>query len=167
MSLMEVSRKQRGSTMMETMVALFILAIGLMAVQAMQLASMRVSTEAFFRTDAQLLVEDMVDRVLAYDSITDPADDDDYNGIDTNGAAADPGCSAGGCTQAQQIAFDLFEWKTAVEDRLPSGRGQITQNAGNYVVIVMWDNERSGALGTGCGGDPDVDLTCYSIQLNL
>jgi hypothetical protein len=29
----------------------------------------------------------------------------------------------------------------------------------------MWDDEGTGATGTNCSGDADVDLACYSITL--
>ncbi|BFM14337.1 hypothetical protein R50073_05200 [Maricurvus nonylphenolicus] len=159
--------------MAETVIALFILAVGLLAVQAMQLTSLRTNVSASMRTDAQFLAEDMADRIMAYSNqsllnplLVTPADD--YNGIDTNGAAVDPGCSAGGCNTAQQRALDLFDWKTELEARLPGGRGTVNV-VGNEVttITVMWDNDRTGANGTGCSGDSQVDLACYSVQLNL
>ncbi|MAZ89155.1 MAG: type IV pilus modification protein PilV [Cellvibrionaceae bacterium] len=156
-----------GSTMIETLVALLILAVGLLSIQAMQLVSLRTNTSSYLRTEAQLLAEDITDRILAYEDITDPADNDDYDGIDTDNGAADPGCGVVGCTQAQQLALDTFEWKTEIESRLPGGRGTVVFNAGAYDLTVMWDNDKTGANGTGCSGNTDVDLTCYTVQLNL
>ncbi len=159
-------RWQKGSTMAETVVALFILAVGLLAVQAMQLTSLRTNVASFMRTEAQLLADDMIDRLLAYDNLAG-ADADDFNGLDTNPAAADPGCAAGGCNLIQQRNLDTFEWKTGLEGRLPGGRGTVAVVAGNHVVTVMWDNDKTGANGIGCSGDSAVDLACYAIQLNL
>jgi type IV pilus assembly protein PilV len=48
---------------------------------------------------------------------------------------------------------------------LPSGRGQVTGNANLLIITVMWDDEGTGATGTGCGGNAQVDLTCYSVPL--
>jgi len=158
---------QSGSTLIETLVALLILAIGLLSVQSMQMVSLRTNTSAYLRTEAQLLVEDMTNRILAYEDIASVADNDDYDGIDTDAAAADPGCTAAGCNQGQQINLDTFEWKTEIEARLPGGRGTVNFDAGAYALTVMWDNDKTGANGTGCSGDSDVDLTCYTIPLNL
>jgi len=166
-SLASTPTSQAGSTMIETLVALLILAVGLLSIQSMQMVSLRTNTSAYLRTEAQLLAEDMTDRILAYEDITDDADNDDYDGVDTDAAAADPGCVGGGCNQAQQLTFDVFEWKTQIEARLPGGRGTVDFDAGAYALTVMWDNDKTGANGTGCGGDTDIDLTCYTIQINL
>ncbi len=53
---------------------------------------------------------------------------------------------------------------TSMRD-LPSGRGQVTGNANLLIVTVMWDDDGTGATGTGCSGNAQVDLTCYSVPL--
>lgn len=160
-------RLQVGSTMIETLVALLILAVGLLSVQAMQMTSLRTNTSSYLRTEAQLLAEDMTDRILAYDDVANAGDNNDYDGIDTGAAAANPGCAGGGCSKGQQRGLDQFEWKEQVESRLPGGRGSVDVVAGAYVLTIMWDNDKTGANGTGCSGNTDVDLTCYSVQINL
>ena len=150
---------QSGSTLIETLVALLILAIGLLSVQSMQMVSLRTNTSAYLRTEAQLLVEDMTNRILAYEDIASVADNDDYDGIDTDAAAADPGCTAAGCNQGQQINLDTFEWKHEIEAILPVGRGTVNLDAGAYTLPVMWDNEKTVAKGTGCSGNSEAELT--------
>jgi len=160
--------KQFGSSMIEVLVALFIMAIGLMAVQAMQLSSLRTNTASALGSDAQMLASNMIDRILAYDDISDATDNNAYADIDTSNAAADPGCDAGGCNQAQQKSRDEHFWKTEVENHLPGGVGMVTSDGGGiYTVTVMWDNDKTGANGTACSGNSDVDLTCYRVQLNM
>jgi hypothetical protein len=48
---------------------------------------------------------------------------------------------------------------------LPGGRGIITNNADGLLVTVMWDDDGTGANGTNCGPDPEVDLTCYTLAV--
>ena len=57
---------------------------------------------------------------------------------------------------------DASDWAEMVES-LPRGRGNITNNADGLLVTVMWDDEGTGATGTDCGPDPDVDLSCYQL----
>ena len=33
-----------------------------------------------------------------------------------------------------------------------------------FTITVMWDEERTGVNGTGCSGDPTVDLKCYIME---
>lgn len=160
-------RDERGSSLIETVVALFIVAVGLLAVQAMQLSSLRTNVGAFMRTEAQLLAEDMADRIMASDDISNPGSDGVYGGVDTDDSVSDPNCASGGCSSSQQRTRNVFEWKADVEGRLPAGRGIVTATGAGYTVTVLWDNDKTGATGTNCSGDTDVDLSCYSVQLNL
>jgi len=163
-----VSGKQIGSSMIEVLIALFIMAIGLMAVQAMQLSSLRTNVAAAMAAEVQMLASDMAERILAYDNIADLTDNNDYAGIDTINPSSDPACGVGGCSGALQKVRDTHFWKKEIENRLPGGRGQVaSDNAGIYTITVMWDNDKTGANGTGCGGNNTVDLSCYRLQINM
>lgn len=137
--------------MIEVLVALFITAIGLMGVQGMQLESLKSNVSSSLGTEAQLLAVDMGDRILAYDSITSSADDNDYDGIDTATAATAPTCDSSGCNKSAQVSRDVYYWKTEIENTLPGGRGTVSAVAGVVTISLVWD----GTPGT------------YSIQLNL
>lgn len=151
-----ISRKKtfahnRGSSMIEVLVALFILAVGLMGVQGMQIDSLRTNLNSSQGTSAQILAADMGDRILAYDSITSTADDNDFNGIDTADTATDPGCDATGCSKTAQVNRDIFYWKTEIENKLSGGRGTVTSIAGVVTINIVWDDNPAG----------------YSVQLNI
>jgi hypothetical protein len=102
----------------------------------------------------------MTDRIRANDGAFAS-----YAGIDTDNDY-DQDCEANPCTAIQMVNSDAQAWKTNVET-LPSGRGLITQPTPTTLVVsVMWDDEGTGATGTDCGNDPEVDLTCYSITIS-
>ena len=44
---------------------------------------------------------------------------------------------------------------------LPGGQAIVTQNGGFFEITIMWDDNRTGATGTGCDGDLEDDLTCF------
>ncbi|HIP53594.1 MAG TPA: type IV pilus modification protein PilV [Chromatiales bacterium] len=160
--------KQTGFSLIEVLVSVFILAIGLLGLAGLQSTGLKANGSAYMLTQATALANDMVDRMRAnmpgvaagrYDNIT-----------------ASPGGSScyttsSGCTTAAAAAnADALEWYTALAARLPSGTGSVGCVAGtprNCTVTVMWDNDRSGVNGTGCSGDPTVDLTCHRIQVQL
>lgn len=157
----------RGSGMIEVMVGLFILAIGLLGVLSLQVNGIKSNNRAFMATQAQLLAGEMADRILAYDDIDDADDDDDYDDIDTESDNGSDACLPA-CDKAGQLQNDIFQWRDALTTQLPGGRGLITINdEGAYVITVMWDNEQTGANGTDCSGNPDVDLTCFTTELTL
>lgn len=160
------SSHEDGSSLIETLVALFIMAIGLMASQTMQISSLKSTSYAEQVTSAQFLVSDMTDRIMAYDNINDTSDDADYDGYDTGaGTISDPGCAATGCSLTQQRSRDVFEWKEQIEALLPGGRGAVSFDTDTYTITVMWDKDNNGVTGTNCSGDSSTDLTCFSIDL--
>ena len=168
MSIVENKFKQTGALLVEVVVSLFVMAVGLLGALAIQANSQQSNQRATFVTEAYILANEMADRIYAYVNIDNPATNGNYGGLDTNGAG-DPGCIATGCNNANQIAYDKFDWGNALSTRLPGGRGLINWNAATktYTITVMWDHDRTGATGTGCGGNSNVDLTCYRLELIL
>lgn len=150
--------QQRGVTVIESMIALLVISVGLLGIAALQLTSMKQNNTALQNSKAVWIGYTMADRIRA-----NVGEFENYAGIDTD-TGYDRDCDANECTSAQMIIADADAWETAVGD-LPSGRGLITGDATELVITVMWDDEGTGATGTGCTNDPDVDLTCYRITM--
>ena len=159
-------RKQKGFTLLELLIALLVLSIGLLGLAALQTVGLRSSTMANMRTLATQRAYDMSDRMRA-----NPV------GVDAQAyvqAATDvvptgfTDCTANTCTTTQLAAFDLATWLGDVV-RLTGGKGRITRDATGtpvtHTITVFWDENRSGATGTGCDPDVATDLNC--IQLTL
>lgn len=151
-------RHQRGLTLIESMIALLVISVGLLGIAALQITSMQQNASAMNHSQAVWIGYNMADRIRA--NITEFGS---YAGIDTSTAYTQD-CMTGACNTGQLVTSDAADWATEVQN-LPGGRGTITGNANQLVVTVMWDDEGTGATGTGCGGNPAVDLTCYSIIL--
>ena len=149
---------QRGVTLVEAMIALLVISIGLLGIAALQITAMNQNTSALNHSQAVWAAYNMSDRIRA--NITEF---NNYGGIDTNNGYAQD-CMAGPCTNAQMLTADAADWSTMVQN-LPGGRGIIAANADGLLVTVMWDDEGTGATGTGCGPNPNVDLTCYSVAV--
>ena len=155
---MSVNRQatQRGVTLVESMIALLVISIGLLGIAALQITAMSQNASALNHSQAVWIAYNMTDRIRA-----NMSEFDNYAGIDTSiGYAGD--CMNNACSTAQMLTADAAEWTDLVED-LPAGRGMVTVDPDGLRVTVMWDDEGTGAAGTACGGDPQVDLTCYSI----
>lgn len=131
-----------GFTMIEVLVALVVLAIGLLGIAALYLDSLRAGRTAIYRTQAVNMAADLADRiranrqgVLAYVSAFADAHVADAN-------CEDP---AAGCTPAEMAGTDLARWKDTLEAQLPGGEGEVQVTApavagdpGNYVITVRW-----------------------------
>jgi len=151
---------QRGLSLLEAMIALIIISVGLLGIAALQINALKQNNSAYWHSQAVWMAHDMAERMRANSSVTG-----DYVGIDTaNNYAQD--CQTAACTAANMVTADAADWKAMIET-LPAGRGIIRNpNANETEIAVMWDDEGTGATGTGCGNDPTVDLTCYTITLS-
>jgi type IV pilus assembly protein PilV len=150
--------RQHGLTIIESMVALVVISIGLLGIAGLQLVSMKQNSSALQHSKAVWAGYSMADRIRS-----NFANFGAYPGIDTDLSYAQD-CTGGPCNANELVTGDAAEWAAKVQD-LPAGRGTVTGDATRLVVTVMWDDEGTGATGTDCSGDAQVDLACYSITL--
>jgi len=147
--------KYSGFTLLEVLIALLVLAIGLLGLAALQTTGLRSNQMATMRTLATQLAYDMTDRMRA-----NPAgvDAQDYV-IATNETPADP--------PVTRADTDLTEWRAQVA-RLPGGLSSITRNAGppvTHEITVYWDEERSGATLGNCPPADETELRCLRLTM--
>lgn len=131
------SRLDRGFTMIETLVALVVLAIGLLGVAALYLDSLRAGRTALNRTAAIQMAADLADRIranravgVAYELAIDAA------------SPAQSACDQlADCDAAMIAAADLTEWRADLAANLASGTGSVTFVVGDpnaYVITIRW-----------------------------
>ena len=154
------SANNRGFSLIEVLVTLVVLSIGLLGLATLQLNATRYNYQSHLSSIAISQVQNMADRMRA--NITG-LDAGAYNNI--SGTPSDPGCNP--CSPTQTAQLDAFQWNTANAALLPNGQGTVTANGNIYTITVMWDNDRTGATGTGCSGDTAVDLTCMALTIRL
>lgn len=166
--------KQDGTGLLEVVVALLLLGVGLLGVMSLQTKGLNSNQRAVFVTEAQILVQDMADRILAYGNTelngNSGASDGVYTGISINvgEALTSASCSgASGCTPAESVAYDTNEWRRALKtSSLPRAIAKVNWDSVNskYIIEVMWDQERDpSALAT-------VTCTkknCYTMEVRL
>ena len=145
-----------GFTLLEVLIAVVVLSIGLLGLAGLQTTGLRNNQDAYARTQATTLANDMADRIRANMAGFNAGNYD-------NTAAYTASCGTSGCSPLQMAQHDTSLWNDAL-DALPSGQGVVANNAGLVTVTVMWDNSRTGVTGTACGGDPNVDLACLSVM---
>lgn len=153
--------RHAGFTLLEVMIALVIFSIGLLGLAGLQAGGLRSNTAAQYRTIATIQAYDMADRIRANPR---GVSNGDYNALDDTSPATG-NCVTATCNATQMATFDYYEWEKSTQNALPGGHGTVSgAGAGSqFTITVMWDEERTGVTGTGCSGDPTVDLKCYTM----
>lgn len=152
-------RTQLGVGLVEVMVALVVLALGLLGMMSMQLTALQQSNQAYQRTQATLLANEMLDRIRAnpdalskYFSATGT----------TNNNCLSWHSAASGCSANQLAGDDIASWQTSLQQKLPGGKGRVCRSdqtddapgvpdceAANanlpVVVYIWWQNGQSGS----------------------
>lgn len=138
------ARRQGGFSLIEVLVALLVLAIGLLGLAALQTQGVRFNHDAYVRTNATALAYDILDKMRL-----NRGNAADYVTANFPAREAEP---AGGYTAesppyacAQSgigAAADLACWLNGIELGLPLGRATIAQQAAPnddlYDVTIMW-----------------------------
>ena len=147
-------KKQNGFTLFEVLIAIVILAVGLLGVASLQTNGVRSNHSAYLRSQATVLAYEIIDKMRA----NRDRDKDKLDGLSSyitdfdNTISSPPDCRSSSCGEADMIASDLAEWKSSLQT-LPSGSGAVAIDVDEDVVIaeisVRWDDTRgSGSLTT-------------------
>lgn len=126
--------KQRGVTIIEVLVAMLILAVGLLGMASLQVRAVSDTSNSSFRSIAIFYANDMADRIRS-----NPVGEQGNLYNDEAGGSAKASCLAvAGCNSSDMAANDKHEWLTNVAQALPAGTGEITKNGNVYTVTVSW-----------------------------
>lgn len=118
------SRFQRGVSLIEVMVAIFIMAVGLLGAAAMQLNALKYTDSSRYRTQATFIAYDMLDRIRANAEKREEYGKDSCSDV---------------CRQ------DKEDFNSNIQSTLPSGsNGSITVVKTYVTVAIDWPEERAG-----------------------
>ncbi len=157
--------RQRGVSLIESLVAVAVLSIGLLGIAGLFLLSMQNTGNALWRSRAVIFAEDIIERIranrdalAAYDSGITPSGQN-------NLCAATESAAAGTCTSEQLAQQDIFDWQNRLTEPnfgLPSGDGVISVIPGSpasIAVTVSWTG------GIQSDGQPQVETYVLRTQL--
>ena len=131
---------KNGFSLLEVLISIFILAIGLLGLAALQTTSLKNNHSAQHRTSATVLAYDILDRMrlnptlvlLPSRRLTPNAN---------YARAMGDALPAGGI-----VGDDLLEWTETLGNELPSGDGAIAINGNIITVTVQWDDSRGDSI---------------------
>lgn len=138
-------RSSGGYSLLEVLVAVFVLAIGILGAAATQLTALRTRHQSSLMSNGVQLASSAADSMRVSADAGAAFLNLDYDA--TNGApAAGPQCLPGAaCSAAQMAAAELHLLKQAVHAGFPGGRVVVCRDS------QVWDAAR-GALRWTCGG---------------
>ena len=137
------AREQRGFTMLEILVTLFLLSMWLLASAGVQSSSLQFTKAAEFRTQAVYLATELAERMQANLGAA-VAGSYQYAGGTTIGKD----CTTATCLDNELADFDLAEWNGRVTAVLPNATVSVTTagaaNPITYTIVVSWTDRRDG-----------------------
>ncbi len=140
-----------GATLIEILVALLVVAIGLLGMAGLQAESLRQLQSAYLRTQAGMLGGDMLERVLA-----------NREGALAGAYLAEAGvlntrCELPvGCHSVELAGHDIAQWQAVLQRTLPAGTG----------IVCIDSSPHDGTPEfTGCDGAAPGAATVHAVKI--
>lgn len=141
MDVQPFSRSQSGFSLIESLIAVFVLSVGLLGIAGLHTQSLQATQSALNRTRAILLSEDVFERIIA-----NRGEITSYNW--TISPTSTPTTDLSTYSEATQEDRDEAHWKSVLQNRdmgLPRGQAQVivAQRAGSadsydVTVVIQW-----------------------------
>ena len=164
-------KKNTGFTLIEVLVAMLILAAGLLGLAGLQASGLQQNQNATFRSQATALAYDLADRIRANSG--------QIGTYLAPVAALNGNCLtvAGNCSAQQMANHDMAEWNAALLGMPGGGVGFFVQTAGAgtaedttddvYTISVNWDDDKDGSMDNDGDGNVDVNDALFTLGFTL
>jgi type IV pilus assembly protein PilV len=150
-------QRARGFSLMEVLIAMLILAIGLLGLASLQAQSLKFNHDSYVRSQSTILAYEMMDKMRAdpasdyTDGVLDPDVPDD----------CDLSADATFINSVAPLVHKCF-WLADIQGRLPAGTGTIVVNPADpnmFNVTIFWSDREINNLADCDALDPDGDAT--------
>lgn len=137
-------KSQIGSSLIEVMVALFILAIGLLGILSMQVKSMQFNQSAYYYSQAVYLANEILESMRSNTQVVDTY----LIGMEDDLSLPGKNCNLTGftCSPSELKDLNLYEWRENIADTLISGKSSIERVDEFIAIRVQFDDSRSDSL---------------------
>lgn len=138
--------QQNGFSLIESLVAVVVLALGLLGILGGQMRSLTNTQDSARRLQAIRLIEDLSERIKAQPDAVGQAPLYATNGwIDAATTAVD--CETNSCTATQFAEFEYANWVTTLSQNLPLAQANVFTTGDNKQLGVMlaWRSNENNA----------------------
>ncbi|MCB1644146.1 MAG: type IV pilus modification protein PilV [Pseudomonadales bacterium] len=153
-----LASRQQGVSLIEVLVAVLIVAVGILGVAGLQVVSLQQNRSALLRAEALQLGNDILDRMRA-NPLTD------YAPVAlTDAPSSSVNCITNACDRNGMAEYDIAQWKCSINSTLdpdtgeqhpvcisfgivgslPGGAGSITKSGTVHEIVVEWTDDRGG-----------------------
>jgi type IV pilus assembly protein PilV len=141
------AQSSKGFSLLEVMIALLVLSIGLLGLAGLQTFSLKFNHQSYERTQATLLIYDIMDRITANPIAARAGDFDNVPaGSLASAYAASASCQTTGCSPSALASYDINSWKLQLESSkvIAQGTGAVLRaNPGDltgciYDITITW-----------------------------
>ena len=164
---------QGGFSLIEVLIAVVVVAIGLLGFASLQMSGMQRIEQAKFSRTTSSALSDLVERVGSLPAL---AKDNSFN-FSNLADGADPqwnvNCRENACTNPQLAAMELGLWFDELKSAAPSPRFSVAaQNIAEGTLVtfnLVWDASLSGSGAAACeesdGGFAPNSHQCSTLEL--
>lgn len=153
---------QRGTSLIEALVALLVLALGVMGMAAVQTRSLATARTTNLRALAIQAAEDLQDRIQANAALRyKPPLVNPYLTPWGPPPASNRNCAATVCDGPQLATFDLMQWKKELARSLPAGDGLVfasPTDATQWGILVAWTETKTRTEPLASASQPDTGV---------
>jgi type IV pilus assembly protein PilV len=159
--------RQAGSSLIEVLISLFLVAVTMLGLLALQLRALGLQKDSLDRRAAAVLVSGFADHItMNFPGFTAGS----FAGSMSPTASAPSNASAcatetGGCDGAEAAAREFALFAATVRARLPDGGVWVTSNANRAEITVAWRDVRRTDPASGGVATTDFDPICVNVGL--
>lgn len=156
--------QSNGFTMIELLISMFVVAVGVLGVAALQLTTLANLQLSQQYGVAAMLADEMAERMTANPVA---ARDNEYDHTAAPKKIKD--CAAKTCSSKEMAEYDQAEWQEEIAASLYAGAGSVDEDGttNTFVITVFWDEDYSGSTGKNCPTKNDDDLDCYQTTVGF
>lgn len=171
--------RQRGFTLLESLIALLVLAVGLLGLAALQVRGLAYNHDAYVRSQATILAYDLIER-MRMRKLNGESGAAIATAMSSYVAAAQSDnaaqCNTGTAWQSADIATEVACWQRQLSAALPDGRVSNFVKSDNsgaadsadddvFELTISWANRLPDAQREQGTGEPERTSQTWTFQL--